>query len=305
MLNTGVLCLDFSHKITKYCHKAVENRDHKSFFKFKLSDLHNKKYALIRQTINYCHAKRVHITMNKKSTPIFVIFFFAASVAAYIIISNHNKSPVDSMSDSNSAGKKNSAISLSLKGHNDIAGKRESIIDQQQKEYDRNSKRNVRQHPLDCPAAFVKKGVYFWCDPDGLWSIFWKDGGEVLVEIEMVADDKFEIIKKSKGFETQASNNDNEIKISNNMNFDKGVIQFKVKGSKIQCNVLFDNQPMLKKIFIGSLLTNPENVKFKIHNRNHITEHLTGSLDEKNGVSFTKESGGGSKKGATDDGVRK
>ena len=305
MLNTGVLCLDFSHKITKYCHKAGENRDHKSFFKFKLSDLHNKKYALIRQTINFCHAKRVHITMNKKSTPIFVIFFFAASVAAYIIISNHNKSPVDSMSDSNSAGKKNSAISLSLKGHNDIAGKRESIIDQQQKEYDRNSKRNVRQHPLDCPAAFVKKGVYFWCDPDGLWSIFWKGGEEVIVKIEMLADEKFEIIKKSKGFETQSMNKGNELNISNDNDFNKGIIQFKVTGPKIQFNVLFDNQPMLEKIFIGSLLTNPENVEFNIPNRNNIPEHFIGNSDDKNGVSFTKGSGVGFMKGAADNGVRK
>ncbi|MCK5615152.1 hypothetical protein KAR91_75510 [Candidatus Pacearchaeota archaeon] len=123
------------------------------------------------------------------------------------------------------------------------------------------------RHILAVPEKFPKDGVYIWCDPDGLWTMFWKAKQNLAIEVTITTI-KPVIIKntvrsKTKKLETQP----NSLEISSDPNSHIGIAQFASVDDSIQFNILINGKSEPNSIFVGSLLNNPTQFPLKLNTR--------------------------------------
>ncbi len=125
----------------------------------------------------------------------------------------------------------------------------------------------VNRHPMAVPEKFPKDGVYLWCDPDGLWTMFWK-GKQKLAIYATITTAKPLIVKnavksKTKKLETHP----NSLEISSYPNSRIGIVQFASLDDSVQFNILINGKSDPNSIFVGSLLNNPTQFPLKLNTR--------------------------------------
>ena len=131
------------------------------------------------------------------------------------------------------------------------------------------------RHTLAVPERFPKDGVYIWCDPDGLWTMFWKAKQNLAVEATITATKpvivKNTVRSKTKKLETQP----NSLEIYSDPNSHIGIAQFVSTEDPIQFNILINGKSEPNSIFVGSLLNNPTQFPLNLNTRQPSHKVLT------------------------------
>lgn len=137
--------------------------------------------------------------------------------------------------------------------------------------------RNARKHPLARPSSFLKDGVYIWCDPDDIWTVFWRSKENKKIFATLTAEHPIEIIAASGSLKVFDKSDTNQIILNTNIGAQQGVIQFKSANST-EFNVLIDNKVDTQNIFIGSLIENPKGLPFSLTSHTQTTKNSANSM---------------------------
>lgn len=127
--------------------------------------------------------------------------------------------------------------------------------------------RNVRKHPLAAPTKFIKDGVYVWCDPDGLWTIFWKTRQKQTVKTTVTTGKLVRIKSAVKSKIKKLGTQSNSLEIFSDPNSGIGIVQFTSTDDSIQYDILFNGKADPNSVYIGSLLNNPTQFPLKLDTR--------------------------------------
>lgn len=125
----------------------------------------------------------------------------------------------------------------------------------------------ANRHPMAAPRKFPKDGIYIWCDPDGLWTMFWKSRRQLDVKATITAAKpvmvKIAVRAKTKSIENQPNN----LEISSNTNSRIGIAQFASVDDSVQFDILVNGKADPNSVYIGSLLNNPTQFPLKLNTR--------------------------------------
>lgn len=131
----------------------------------------------------------------------------------------------------------------------------------------KESKGNNRKHAMGSPNSFLKEGAYVWCDPDGVWTIFWKNDNDEKISITIKPESKIKFYD-SKYIDSSVDFDEDKVIINNISHNKKGSIQFETESDITEVNISLDNAVELKKVFIGHLMRNPKTMPLKLSYRN-------------------------------------
>lgn len=127
--------------------------------------------------------------------------------------------------------------------------------------------RNVRKHSLACPTTFLKDGVYIWCDPDSLWTIFWKGREKFTVSATITAA-KPVLLKSAVKVKTRSPKTQpNKLELTNVPNSRIGILQFTSTEDYVEFDILLDGKSDPNRIYVGSYLDNPKQFPLKLVTR--------------------------------------
>jgi len=110
----------------------------------------------------------------------------------------------------------------------------------------------LQRHPLSCPQAFDKDGVYIWCDPDGVWTIFWcgKKSFELVTRISSQSPIS---VKSSGGRDTEIIPlSDGHLEINGRCGPQPGIVQFSSASPEMEFEVLVDQEPVADRVYLGA-----------------------------------------------------
>ena len=125
----------------------------------------------------------------------------------------------------------------------------------------------VNRHPMAVPEKFPKDGVYIWCDPDGVWTMFWKSRRQLDVKATITAA-KPVIVQNAVRAKTKSiENQPNNLEISSNTNSRIGIAQFASVDDSVQFDILVNGKADPNSVYIGSLLNNPTQFPLKLNTR--------------------------------------
>ncbi|MCK4795614.1 MAG: hypothetical protein KAV87_68430, partial [Desulfobacteraceae bacterium] len=125
----------------------------------------------------------------------------------------------------------------------------------------------ANRHVLAAPVKFPKDGVYIWCDPDGLWTIFWKGRQKLAIET-IITTVKPVIVKNTVKSNTKMLETPpDSLEISSDPNSRIGIAQFTSVDDSVQFNILINDRSDPNSIFVGSLLNNPTQFPLKLNTR--------------------------------------
>lgn len=150
-------------------------------------------------------------------------------------------------------------------------GKGQQVSPQEAKTTEMAKICNIRKYPLASPTNFLKDGVYIWCDPDGLWTIFLKENKDVIFSAKLQSNSPLEIKKKSNNLSWSTTPDDpNIIVINSKIDLKKAVVQFSSTSPDISFDILINNQNDPNCIYIGHLIDVPSKNKFSLPNRRNL-----------------------------------
>ena len=124
--------------------------------------------------------------------------------------------------------------------------------------------RNARRHPLASPTKLIKDGAYIWCDPDGLWTVYWSGKSKAVVNSTVLAADKIVVESAIKATTKIFENRPNELQIEIDPNSQIGIIQFTSNSNSIDIDIIVNGNNDPNIVFIGSQLTHPDRFPLKL-----------------------------------------
>jgi hypothetical protein len=145
---------------------------------------------------------------------------------------------------------------------------------------------------MAAPERFPKDGVYIWCDPDGLWTMFWKGREKFTVHASVTAAKpviaKIAVKAQIKSLEVQS----NSLEISSAPNSRVGITQFASVDDSVQFNILVNGKADPNRVYIGSRLNSPKQFPLELAVRRTLSRKRipgTGLARRQESVGPTKE----------------
>jgi len=126
----------------------------------------------------------------------------------------------------------------------------------------------VNRHVMAAPVKFPKDGVYLWCDPDGLWTMFWK-GIQSLTVNAIVSGGK-PITVKVAAKASVSKTESNQLNITSTPKSHAGIIQFDSSGGPVEFSILLNNNADPNRVYVGSRLDNPKHLPLKLSTRRRL-----------------------------------
>ena len=123
------------------------------------------------------------------------------------------------------------------------------------------------RHIMAVPEKFPKDGVYIWCDPDGLWTIFWKTRQKQTVKATVTTGKPVGIKSAVKSKTKKLGTQSNSLEIYSDPNSGIGIVQFSSTDDSIQCDILFNGKADPNHVYIGSRLDKPKQCPLKLYAR--------------------------------------
>lgn len=123
------------------------------------------------------------------------------------------------------------------------------------------------RHRMAVPEKFPKDGVYIWCDPDGLWTIFWKTRQKQTVKATVTTGKPVRIKSAVKSKIKKLGTQSNSLEIYSDPNSGIGIVQFSSTDDSIQCDILFNGSADPNHVYIGSRLDKPKQFPLKLDTR--------------------------------------
>lgn len=128
----------------------------------------------------------------------------------------------------------------------------------------------LQRHPLSCPQTFDKDGVYIWCDPDGVWTIFWC-GRRPFELVAHIASQAPISIKSSGGPDTEIIQPADELlEISGRCGPQPGIVQFSCASPEMEFKVLVDQKPAVDLVYLGAQGNSPLASSFTLQTRREV-----------------------------------
>jgi len=125
----------------------------------------------------------------------------------------------------------------------------------------------MNRHPLACPTNFLKDGVYLWCDPDGIWTMFWRGKERFAFTATVTAKKVITVMRTVRAKTTASKTGTTQVKISGNSKPNGGVVQFTSTDDSIEFEVLIDGKKRPKRVYVGSQLKTPEQFPLRLITR--------------------------------------
>ncbi len=123
----------------------------------------------------------------------------------------------------------------------------------------------VNRHVMAAPERFPNDGVYLWCDPDGLWTMFWL--GKEKVKVNVTVTTKKPITVKAVVKATISKVGGNQLKITDTPKARAGIVQFASSDDSVEFSILLNNKADPNRVYFGSRLSNPKQFPFKLNTR--------------------------------------
>ena len=142
----------------------------------------------------------------------------------------------------------------------------------------------ANRHVMAAPEKFPKDGVYIWCDPDGLWTMFWKGKQSFTVNAIVSAGKPITVTAAVKA--TASTVGVNQLKIASTSKARVGIVQFTSASDSVQFNILINGQYNPNRVYIGSRLSCPTQFPLKLSTRRTFTQE--GTLETK--ITIRKQS---------------
>ena len=129
-------------------------------------------------------------------------------------------------------------------------------------------KRN--RHIMAAPKRFPKDGVYIWCDPDGVWTMFWRGEKIFAVKAIVSAEEPITIRTAVKAKTSVLKTGTNQLEISSLSKTPMGVVRFDSAAESVQFTVLVNGKPTPDRVYIGSRFSNPEQFPMELKTRRRL-----------------------------------
>ena len=155
----------------------------------------------------------------------------------------------------------------------------------EQQEYD--------NHPLSSPSAMLKNGIFIWCDADGIWTVFFRNGKKQNLSATISSEEEISLISSSETIQVSSVSPNTEFKFEMTSDNDKGVIQFASNSEAISLNAAVNDNIESQNVYIGKLLSNPDSLPVTLHTRIS-SPGAIGSLSKQQGVTSQQSKGSGS-----------
>lgn len=123
----------------------------------------------------------------------------------------------------------------------------------------------VNRHVMAVPERFTKDGVYLWCDPDGLWTMFWRGREKFTVNATVTIGKPITVKASVKATTLQEAGN--KLKITSTSKSRAGIVQFASAGDSIQLNMLINGRVDPNHVYVGSRLSNPKQFPLMLNTR--------------------------------------
>lgn len=139
------------------------------------------------------------------------------------------------------------------------------------------------RHRMAVPEKFPKDGVYIWCDPDGLWTIFWKTRQQQTVKATVTTGNPVRIKSAVKSKIKKLGTQSNSLEICSDPNSGIGIVQFNSTDDSVQCSILFNGNADPNHVYIGSRLDKPKQFPLKLDTRRtHSNKEIRGTKSARN-----------------------
>lgn len=125
----------------------------------------------------------------------------------------------------------------------------------------------ANRHVMAAPEKFPKGGVYIWCDPDGLWTMFWRGRGKLTVTVSLTAEKPITVKSAVKAEVTGSRAGSKQVVISSDANSRVGVVQFNSADDSVQFDILVNGKADPNRVYIGSRINNPKQFPMKLNTR--------------------------------------
>ena len=123
----------------------------------------------------------------------------------------------------------------------------------------------VNRHVMAAPERLPKNGMYLWCDPDGLWTLFWKGRQGLTVNATVTVGKPITVKAAVKA--TTSKVRGNQLKITNTSKARAGIVQFASDSDSVQLNILINGKVDPSRVYVGSQLSNPKQFPLKLATR--------------------------------------
>jgi hypothetical protein len=128
---------------------------------------------------------------------------------------------------------------------------------------------------LSCPSRFDEDGIYIWCDPDGVWTIFWF-GRSPYELVARCSSNTPIIVKESAGSDTQVLQAAAEvIEIRGESRPQSGVARFSCQSGEMAFDILINGTPSTSNVHIGSQMYSPVSSTFSLRTQCDIIPELS------------------------------
>ena len=139
----------------------------------------------------------------------------------------------------------------------------------------------VNRHVMAAPERFPKDGVYLWCDPDGLWTMFWRGREKFTVNATVTVGKPITVKASVKA--TTSKGGGNQLKITSTSKARAGIVQFASAGDSVQLNILINGKVDPSRVYVGSRLSNPKQFPLKLNTRRtHSNKEIRGAKSTRN-----------------------